>query len=278
MVVDYFLLTKFIQEYPFQPATAFWRAIEIGHVQKHTFPYGFGLDFGCGDGKLTKILLERIGNRDLVGIDNDPKEAELANKLNIYKRIHITDGLKIPENDSTFDFVFSNSVLEHVENINSVIMEIARVLKPNGLFLFTVPNSEFHKCLKGPLIPFITRKSYTTDLDERLVHLRYWGVENWKHNLSIYNLGIEEVSRYFNKAEVQRWEMIASCTSGFLCKLYGKKRPIEIQRMLGMRKAGIKTPGLFSKLLSILFTLRLKENVSTEQLHGCLMIQARKRC
>jgi len=53
------LLTRFLHDYPFQPATAVWRVTEIDHVISYSFPEGIGLDLGCGDGQLTGIMLER---------------------------------------------------------------------------------------------------------------------------------------------------------------------------------------------------------------------------
>src|SRR4051812_37996918 len=109
------LFTTFTARYPAQPATAFWRAIEIEALATCDVPEeGLGLDLGCGDGILTDILLERIGPRRLVGIDLDPLETAAARKYSFYERIHTCSADAIPEPDGTFDFVISNSVLEHI--------------------------------------------------------------------------------------------------------------------------------------------------------------------
>jgi len=59
------LLASFVGAYPAQPATAFWRAIEIGVLARRGLPVGLGLDLGCGDGILTDILLRFL--RGLAG-------------------------------------------------------------------------------------------------------------------------------------------------------------------------------------------------------------------
>lgn len=176
MAIDKKLLIRFIREYPSQLAAAFWRAIEVEHVTSQPFPAGLGIDLGCGDGKLTKILLERIGKRKpwLVGVDIDNRETQLAQQSGIYQRIHTVSADKIPEEDNSFDFVFSNSVLEHIENIENVLNEVRRILKKDGIFLFTVPSANFHCCLKGPLLPFASRDAYIKKLDLRLAQKRYW--------------------------------------------------------------------------------------------------------
>ena len=78
MTMDRRLLKEFVRTYPFQPATAFWRAVEIGALVDQGLPPGRYLDLGCGDGKLTKIILERIGSRPIVGVDPDSEETSLA--------------------------------------------------------------------------------------------------------------------------------------------------------------------------------------------------------
>jgi SAM-dependent methyltransferase len=46
----------------------------------------------------------------------------------------------LPFANNTFDFVFTNAVLEHVQNIELSMQEALRVLKPNGIFWASVPN------------------------------------------------------------------------------------------------------------------------------------------
>ncbi len=45
--------------------------------------------------------------------------------------------------DETFDLVVSVEVLEHVEEDERFVSEIARVLKPGGKFIMTTPNGDF---------------------------------------------------------------------------------------------------------------------------------------
>ena len=52
-----------------------------------------------------------------------------------YFPVQIYDGSTIPYPDSTFDFVFSCNVLEHVAQRDKLLAEIRRVLKPGGLFV-----------------------------------------------------------------------------------------------------------------------------------------------
>ena len=49
------------------------------------------------------------------------------------------DGKKLPFNDASFDAIVCFEVLEHVFNIEEVLAEIYRVLKPNGQLLISIP-------------------------------------------------------------------------------------------------------------------------------------------
>ena len=49
-----------------------------------------------------------------------------------------TDGLHIPVDDASADGLFCISVLEHIEDPIPVVAEVARVLKPGGLFVVTL--------------------------------------------------------------------------------------------------------------------------------------------
>jgi len=51
----------------------------------------------------------------------------------------VYDGRNIPFPDGHFDAVVSQEVLEHVEDIEYSLVEIARVLKPGGLFYCQMP-------------------------------------------------------------------------------------------------------------------------------------------
>ena len=46
----------------------------------------------------------------------------------------------LPFEDNTFDIVFSIAVLEHVRNVNAVMREAIRVVKPTGIVVMNVPN------------------------------------------------------------------------------------------------------------------------------------------
>ncbi len=273
MTIDKKMFAEFLAVHPFQPATALWRAVEVSVVAEHSLPSGRGLDLGCGDGKLTSILLARTGPRELVGVDLDPLETTQAKQLFFYTNVHTCPGAEIPEPSASFDFVFSNSVLEHISPIEPVLAEVARLLKQGGKFIFTVPSTGFHQCLRGPRSA-ARRKEYLEETDARCAHKYYWSESEWAAALSAVGLEISATKAYLHIGEVRRWESLARSTSGLLFKLYGQKRhPIEIQRRLKLRGNTIGLPKFVARVVANLLSLGVKDSLLPQ---GCLYIEATK--
>lgn len=267
------LLTEFMTEAPYQPATNYWRAVEIEAVIRHGMPKGKGLDLGCGDGHLMAILLGHVGERELVGLDVDPNETKLAHKRKIYRKVVTALADRLPFSDGQFDFVFSNSVLEHIHNIDGVLTEVARVLRPGGRLLFTVPGADFHKCLNGPRFGG-SRELYLRETDARCFHLRYWNTTEWSVHLQKADLLITHKHEYLTLAQVQRWEWIARNTSGLLYKVAGrKKQPIEIQRQVGVRTPRLRLPRVLASASAAVLDFHVQPDKSA---FGCLLVDAMK--
>jgi len=266
------LLTEFMMEAPYQPATNFWRAVEIEEVIQHGLPSGRGLDLGCGDGHLMAIILDHVGARDLVGLDIDPQESALARARNIYQEVVTAPADLLPFSDGRFDFVFSNSVLEHIENIDGVLAEVARVLRPGGHALFTVPGPYFRQCLKGPR--FGDRETYLRETDRRCAHLRYWDGADWSEHLHWAGLVTVHRHEYLTRTQVQRWEWIARNTSGMLYGLVRKrKQPIEIQRLLRIRTIRARLPRSVAAICAGIIDCGIRDQAS---LCGCLLMEAKR--
>lgn len=91
---------------------------------------GKTLDVGCGTKPYEKLFNHStyVGLEFDTGIDSEKKVAEFY-----------YDGKTFPFNESEFDSVVTNQVLEHVFNPDEFLGEINRVLKTNGKLLLTVP-------------------------------------------------------------------------------------------------------------------------------------------
>jgi SAM-dependent methyltransferase len=102
------------------------------------------LDIGCGSG-LFDIELALRGAH-VVGLDISESALALGRqritKLGLESQVtlQLCDASRsVPYSDHSFDYVFSNCVLEHIQYDENAINESSRVLKPGGLFVATVP-------------------------------------------------------------------------------------------------------------------------------------------
>lgn len=97
------------------------------------------LMLGCGTGEESK-LLETFGvsPTDLIGIDLSNKSIEIAKKTYSDIEFVVGDINDLPFDSDSFDFVYSSLAIHYSSTPEKVYKEVYRVLKPNGLFLFSV--------------------------------------------------------------------------------------------------------------------------------------------
>jgi trans-aconitate methyltransferase len=88
------------------------------------------LDLGCGDGVLTKKLVD-LGC-EVVAVDSSGPQVEAAKKLGL--NAHAISGEDLPYKEE-FDAVFSNAVLHWIKRADLVIAAVYRSLKPGGRFV-----------------------------------------------------------------------------------------------------------------------------------------------
>jgi len=96
------------------------------------------LDLGCGSGIYTKILKRR--GAIVRGIDISPKMIELAKKNVKGVEFRVGTVYKLPYKSGTFDIVLASLVVHYFSNLNKAFKEIRRVLKKNGIFIFSSDN------------------------------------------------------------------------------------------------------------------------------------------
>lgn len=103
------------------------------------------IDAGCGTGTLSRLLAER-GCR-VLGVDAAAEMVEAAGQqassldgsLTV-KFEKVGTIARLPVMSSSCDGVLCSSVLEYVSDVDACLKEFARVLRPGGLLLVSVPN------------------------------------------------------------------------------------------------------------------------------------------
>jgi ubiquinone/menaquinone biosynthesis C-methylase UbiE len=102
------------------------------------------IDLGCDDGSWTMEVANRIGTKDISGVEVVEERAALARSKGI--TVEKADLEKmLPYPDYSFDVVHSNFVIEHLADIDHFVMECHRLLKPGGYTVLTTENgSSWH--------------------------------------------------------------------------------------------------------------------------------------
>jgi SAM-dependent methyltransferase len=126
------------------------------------------LELGCGNWQIPQSIAAK-GYHEVVGCDffSDAQLREYRAQLTAENAMLVRyDGLNIPFPDGYFDSVSSLCVVEHIVDIEDVLNQMDRVLKPNGVLIIKCPNwSGINNPIRA-LQYLITRKH------------RYWQYEN----------------------------------------------------------------------------------------------------
>jgi ubiquinone/menaquinone biosynthesis C-methylase UbiE len=103
--------------------------------------HGALLEIGCGAGRYTRAFLHYRPDLNVSGCDishialEEARAADRTGKI----RYQLGDALNLPYDDNSFDIVLLFDVFEHVTDVRKAAGEVARVLKPGGVFHCFVP-------------------------------------------------------------------------------------------------------------------------------------------
>ncbi len=128
-------------------AHSFWRAQEVTLFRRVQDQIrGPVLDLGCGDG----IFGELAGfPEDATGADFDKPSLEVRRRLLPKAPSFWADAGALPFKDGEFATAVSNSVCEHLPDLDACFRELHRVLRPGGRLFFTMTLGEFTRQLEA---------------------------------------------------------------------------------------------------------------------------------
>jgi ubiquinone/menaquinone biosynthesis C-methylase UbiE len=178
----------------------FLQMLEVG-------PEEVVLDLGCGAGEFTTRVASKIGTKNIFGVDLNLQELKLASSKGI-QTYSCNLNERLPFKNEMFDVVVSQQVIEHLYDVDSVVKEIHRVLKPTGYAVISTENlSSWHNLFSlflgydafscctstelhigNPLSPH-----YGEKIDWPLVHVKIMTCQSLKELLEIHGFKVQQI-------------------------------------------------------------------------------------
>jgi ubiquinone/menaquinone biosynthesis C-methylase UbiE len=100
------------------------------------------LEVGCGNGFGLKLISRAFQPVELVGIDIDQYQIQLAQQNCPQARVSVANVTEISEPSRKFDGIFAFTIFHHVPKWKKGLHEVHRLLKQNGVFLVNELNKK----------------------------------------------------------------------------------------------------------------------------------------
>ena len=173
-------------------SVAIHRAVEAGYLAQVPLEWPL-LDLGCGFGEFGSIFLDEPAD---VGIDVNRKDLEKALRKGVYRSLGQADARCLPFSGESFAAIISVSTLEHIPGVEDVLSEAFRVLRPGGVFLFTVPSDRFSRMLAIPrmlstLHAAALGRAYARAVNSLLSHVNLWSPQEWRASVERVGFDVE---------------------------------------------------------------------------------------
>jgi len=198
------------------------------------------LDLGSGDGSFAAQTFSKPLD---AGIDPWWAPTVEARGRNAHALLALASGAALPFADRTFQTVVSNSVLEHIPDLEPVIAEAFRVLRPGGCLLFCSPSDHFTDWLVGASL---FGDAYRRWFNRISRHQHCDSPAVWQARLERAGFAVERIWYYFSPRALRtlelghyfgvpnlitkrlfgRWVLFPSHSNPLLRALYAWLRPI----------------------------------------------------
>lgn len=105
------------------------------------------LDVGCAAGGLSSKIKNRSKNIELIGIEQDKKLCQKAEK--VLDKVHLAniEEFEVPYPEGYFDCIIFVDILEHLINPVDILTKYKRCLSDNGCIVISMPNVRYYKVI-----------------------------------------------------------------------------------------------------------------------------------
>lgn len=111
------------------------------------------LDFGCAGGRMIRRLVDRAGDCEIWGVDISAEHIYWC-KAHLSPPFHFATTTTLPHlpfHDEYFDLIYAGSVFTHIDDLTDAwLLELRRILKPEGRFYCTIHDNHTMALLDGP--------------------------------------------------------------------------------------------------------------------------------
>lgn len=167
------------------------------------------LDLGCGDGHFASVA---VPGPVRAGIDPGWQPLTEARARGHYTTLAQAPGDRLPFPDACFATVVSNCVLEHIPQVEPVLAEVGRVLRPGGTFVCTVVSEHFPEYLFWPTLfrrlrlPGLARR-YEDWFNRISVHHHCDDPATWTARLQAAGLRVGRWHYYLSPAAARAFDL-----------------------------------------------------------------------
>lgn len=191
---------------------------------------GYLLDVGCGLGYLTEAV---GGGFVRTGVDLDFSALKENSRRGLNNMLQ-ANAIKLPFKEGSFDIIICSELLEHLQDgmDKSALREMARILKPGGRLLITVPSLDGIRSRSrmrnlGHEDPcggeFHYRQGYSwQDIADMVKQIPNLNIRGKRYSLFIFSELFMDLLKlgYFKKGDLKEQSDLSKVKDSFLFRIY----------------------------------------------------------
>ena len=154
------------------------------------------MDFGCGDGFFRFVSNLGSAQKFDIGLEVNRERARIARKAGVYKKVVTYDGKQIPFQDEKFFTIVSNSVMEHIVDVDNSIREIYRVLAKDGSFYVSVMADQYEENLLGTILLGVLYRKW---MRKKAYHFSLLSQYEWEKKFQEVGFKIQQRVGYMSR-------------------------------------------------------------------------------